>query len=703
MKKKDKSAKLKEKSIRSKEKTTTLKNGKDNAKQNGKIHIFQSIRAKLTLAFLVPVVLFTIVGILIYNRCSTALVQNSEDSINSTVSTISEYVSAGGQSVSLIADRLGSDAVTCFNGSPTNVQQNEAKLSVNNEATADYLVANISIIGPGYDSITNTSVIKQNEAFETFDATAEGQYVTASGEKSVWVGKHSELDEKLKLTGVYDISYVRSFYNKKNKFAGYIIVDVQSSYIRDIIGNTQLADGSVVGLVLDDGTEVVSVDDGFSFGENGLVSDIAGSDEGGSRTVTLNNKDYLFVYSPASNINATVCALVPKESILGAARSIQLYLIAALVLCAMAAILLGSYFAGDIGKTINKVNKNLQTTSSGDLTNVLHLSRRDEFSTLSYNIKNMTNSMKNLISKMSQVSTELGESSNLVEDNTNTLLTMTRTITQAVSYIDEGINRQSEDTANCLNQMEELAGRIAVVQSNASEINSITGDAQNAIENGINVVNELSEHVYDTTYVTKSIIEEIDKLSKDTEAINEIITTIEDISDETSLLSLNASIEAARAGEAGRGFAVVADNIRGFALRCTEAAGEIGNIVEALRGRMNEIIDIARRAENIVNSEEESLKTTVGVFDEIRTKVADLSGNMVFIVNSIEGIEKAKTDTLEAIESISSTSVETSASAGELNETAKKQLEAVEKLNNAVTVLQQNAANLDESVGIFKI
>ncbi len=455
--------------------------------------------------------------------------------------------------------------------------------------------------------------------------------------------------------------------------------------------------------MLDDGTEVVSVDDGFSFGENGLVSDIAGSDEGGSRTVTLNNKDYLFVYSPASNINATVCALVPKESILGAARSIQLYLIAALVLCAMAAILLGSYFAGDIGKTINKVNKNLQTTSSGDLTNVLHLSRRDEFSTLSYNIKNMTNSMKNLISKMSQVSTELGESSNLVEDNTNTLLTMTRTITQAVSYIDEGINRQSEDTANCLNQMEKLAGRIAVVQSNASEINSITGDAQNAIENGINVVNELSEHVYDTTYVTKSIIEEIDKLSKDTEAINEIITTIEDISDETSLLSLNASIEAARAGEAGRGFAVVADNIRGFALRCTEAAGEIGNIVEALRGRMNEIIDIARRAETIVNSEEESLKTTVGVFDEIRTKVADLSGNMEFIVNSIEGIEKAKTDTLEAIESISSTSVETSASAGELNETAKKQLEAVEKLNNAVTVLQQNAANLDESVGIFKI
>ena len=210
--------------------------------------------------------------------------------------------------------------------------------------------------------------------------------------------------------------------------------------------------------------------------------------------------------------------------------------------------------------------------------------------------------------------------------------------------------------------------------------------------------------IEDNEITLDSISVDLDNTYTDNEVTSmDSITTIEDISDETSLLSLNASIEAARAGEAGRGFAVVADNIRGFALRCTEAAGEIGNIVEALRGRMNEIIDIARRAENIVNSEEESLKTTVGVFDEIRTKVADLSGNMEFIVNSIEGIEKAKTDTLEAIESISSTSVETSASAGELNETAKKQLEAVEKLNNAVTVLQQNAANLDESVGIFKI
>ena len=67
MKKKEKKTKLRERSIQKKEKNTAVKDAGDNVKLGGKIHLFSSIRVKLTLAFLMPVVLFTIVGILIYN------------------------------------------------------------------------------------------------------------------------------------------------------------------------------------------------------------------------------------------------------------------------------------------------------------------------------------------------------------------------------------------------------------------------------------------------------------------------------------------------------------------------------------------------------------------------------------------------------------------------------------------------------------
>lgn len=660
------------------------------------------IRFKLIAAFLIPVLVFLIAGVLIYSRCSSALVSNSESSVNTTVSTISEYLASGGKSVALIADRLESDATTCYSGTPADLQVNNAKLTLANEARADYLVSGITLLGDGYRTITNFG-IKNGEAFAAFNNSTAGKYAAGTGKAANWVGKHTDLDAITTVdSNAYDISYVRAFDNKNSEFGGYIMVDIKASYIRDILNNAALGEGSYIALVLDEGTEVVSGDGAFTFSDKDFFQAIKGSDAGSS-TVRINGTDYMFVYSPVEGMDSYVCAIVPRASVISAAKSIQLYLMVALVICLLIVVILGLLLARDISTPISKVNKNLQLTSSGDLTNELHLARKDEFNTLSYNIKNMTNSMKGLIVKMGDVSDELMESANTVEDNTNTILDMTRAITSAVEYIDAGISRQSDDTANCLDQMEELAGKINVVQTNAEEISAITDVAKVAIDNGMNVVTELSEHVYETTDVTKGIIEEINSLSEETLAINDIITTIEDISDETSLLALNASIEAARAGEAGKGFAVVADNIRGFAARSNEAAGQIGQIIARLQNRMRDTIASAERAELIVNSQEESLKTTIDVFSDIRDKVITLSGNLDGITNSMQGIEKAKDDTLAAVESISNTSAQTSESATELNKTVEKQLEAVEKLNKAVAVLQQNSSDLGDSVSIFKV
>lgn len=672
-------------------------------KSTKQLDVIISIRFKLIVAFLLPVAAFLIAGFFISQKCSSLLVESGESAVSSTVNTIAEYVNSGGEAASLIASRLENDATQCFTGTPTDNQKNNAKLSLANEATAEYLVSGISIIADGYDSITNYG-IKKGDAFKTFDSSAAGTFLNDNNRESSWVGSHAELDEITTFkTDSYALSYVRPFINMNNTFGGYIIVDIKDSYISDVLNKAELAEGSYVALVGKDGHENVSGNGEFSFVDKEFYQKVKDSEEAGSINVTFGGSDYMFVYAPAEKMDAMICGIVPRASVLAGAQSIKMYLITVYIICTIIALVLGNYFAVDIGKTIRKVNKDMQKTASGDLTEELHLYRKDEFRTLSASIREMKDSMKKLISQVGTVSSDLVGSADSVDESSKLIYDVTQDITATVDDISDGISRQSEDTSNCLSQMEELASSIEIVQSNAGKISDIANDTKNAIDGGMNTVNELSERVLETTDVTKGIIDEIVSLSEEAEAITGIITTIEDISDETNLLALNASIEAARAGEAGRGFAVVADNIRGFALRSNEAAGQIGAIVGKLQNRMAEAIKTAERAEGIVNSQETSLNTTIEVFNDINRHIIDLSGNLDEILGSINGIEKAKNDTLAAVESISETSMRTGKSASKLNDNVESQLRSVKNLGDAVVVLKQNASELDEAVSIFKI
>lgn len=672
---------------------------------NDKVNFLSSIKVKLFVAFLVPIALFVVTGILIYSKCSNTLIENSETSTYTTLSTLNEYFESGFEAASLIATRLSVNetVIYAYSSGSTNAMINDAKVVVSNESTADYLVAYITIIGDGFDTASSKGVLS-GDAYNVFVNSPAGQTVAASEERIVWIGSHPEMDEVLGYeTSDYAISGVMPFTNRFNKPAGYIIIDIKTEYISDILTNANFGEGSIVGLVNSDGSETTSGEEGFAFFAQDFYQEALAGGVAGSNDQKHLGNDYSYVYTPVESTGGMVCALVPKDNILAGVKTIQIYLIVVIFVCAVFALVLGNLIANNIAKAIVLVNKTLKQTSSGDLTSTLNLNRKDEFKALSFNLTNMILSMKNLIQKMMHVSGTLSESAGTVSDNAKLLFDVTKNITDAVGYIDDGISQQSTDTESCLNQMSDLATKINVVQKNVSEIDDLTATTKSAVNDGMVIVTDLSSHVNDTTNVTKEIIEEINVLNQDALSINEIIETIEDIAEETDLLSLNASIEAARAGEAGRGFAVVADNIRKFAVRSNEAAGEIRKIVGALQNRMAHTIKTAGKASEIVAQQETSLNSTINIFSQIRDHVAQLSHDLENINASIEGMELAKNDTMLAIESISTTSNETEAAANELSKSVERQLHSVEELNEAVKHLQENALDLDTSVSIFKI
>lgn len=669
----------------------------------------RGIQVKLIGAFMIPVILFVIIGFMIYSKCSTTLNSTYEASANTSVGTLEEYLGLGFENIELMATRLSinSTITSYYTGSEVKSESMlmDAKVALSNESTADKFIDHIIVCAKSGTACSEKGAIR-GDVYNAFVESEEGKNVESEiGMGSMWISSHPAIDE---VTGYdsdeYALSLVTVLKNNSNKSVGYIIIDVKTSFIQDILDNAQISDNSIKGFVLEDGSQVLSGDSDIKFTDTDFYQEaLTGENLQGSKEVSYEGADYLFTYSRIEGTNMLVCAMVPQKEIMAGAQAILRYTLIAVAICAVIAIVVGSVLASGISKAIRKVNRVLKKTSDGDLTGQISMKRKDEFNVLSSSITNMIGSMKDLILKMTNVSGHVSDSAVQVGTNSEVLLEVTKDITEAVDYINSGISQQAQDTESCLEQMNGLAERINVVHENTDEISEIAQEAQGAIENGMVIVANLGEKVQGTTEVTETIIREIRELNKESIAINSIIGTINEIAEQTNLLSLNASIEAARAGEAGRGFAVVSEEIRKLAEQSGNAGNQIGEIINHIQERLAATIETAGLAGESVAFQTEALNNTVDVFKNISQQVSKLAEDVEKITQSVGGIEQAKEDTMNAIESISTTSNQTESASEELARSTEKQLQAVEVLNDAVKRLQMDAEDLDTSVSIFKV
>ena len=688
------------------------KNGK--SKKTG---IF-GLRNKIYLCFLVPIVFMIVVGMVSYRYAEDGLSQKYMESTQQTANMATDYmdVSCSGVKSAALQYAYDADLEKYFLGLPgqsamdkTNFYT-DTRVKLMASQTADSFINDIYVITmPGNNCLTTRTLDKKDGFYK--DLLAEIQEMSSdSNTIKKWISHHDTIDETY---GVNSSSYFLSFAAQSSQKMGYVVVDVSSSAVRDLLSGMDLGDGSIIGFVTDDGKEIactrdeedkaVFFDEEVFTGQD-FYAQSAGSEElSGNLEIKYNDKQYLYIYSRSEETGVMFCSLIPSSVVTGQAEKIKNITIAFVIIACIISLLIGSVIAHGILKNMKRISKSLNKVTQGDLTVQVSAGGHDEFQSLARTATNMVLNNKKLVQKLAGTTVQLEASSDDVHNVSNSINEYSSDITKAIDEISIGMTKQSEHAGECVVKTNELSEKMKAISDMVEKAEQLSDKTEKMIRQGTEIVETLSARARETSEITSKVGESIELLKKESETINGFAQTINEISAQTNLLSLNASIEAARAGEPGRGFSVVAEEIRKLADDSGVAAGEIKNKVENIASQTMATVENANKAEGMVAHQQEAVAQVTTVFQEMNNQMQELFENLKEIGDCTASADVERNETLDAVENISAIIQQTASSSSLVRDLASELLNNVEKLSQTAEVLDDNMNGLKTEINAFTI
>lgn len=418
--------------------------------------------------------------------------------------------------------------------------------------------------------------------------------------------------------------------NSDGQIIGVVASDVSLSYLWDIADATTIGMSGYIDVIDHKGNILAHPDKEKvrgkeSFAQFEYVQKALNGNSGYVEGVSSIGEESLITYMPVDRYKWGVVTYEPTREVYASAVKNSLIMVGIVIVSIMLSIMVAFRVARGIVDPIQALVDAAHRISTGDLSHTIEVKGAAEINKLAEQFNLMVKHLRSLILKTTETSETVSAASEQLAASIEAVGRSTELVTSTVKEAAKSTKAHMEVSQRSVGVIQEMVGHIDTAAVSAQEAAKVSQQSKEVANQGLV---QSDEAIRKITGVQKGVNESarvIDSLGEKSRQIGQIVDTISGIAGQTNLLALNAAIEAARAGEHGRGFAVVAEEVSKLAEQSEVAAGEIADIIHAIRTETMTAVETMEKGCKEVDEGVVAVQKTVDSFNDIHQAIANVN------------------------------------------------------------------------------